>query len=170
MDRDHASSSSSASMPSNQPARSISIASKGSARIFSIAPCAFELEPWTVLESAHAQGLREGLDVPEVLHAHLGIEMALGHEVVASRALREDLANPIGHDIDRGGHGESRETLAPPSSDIGRKLLRARVLDSRLSQDPPAAWPPRPRSKGPLTSARTWPSTRACGVRGRGKA
>jgi len=72
-------------------------------------------------------------------HADTRVVGLLHQQVMAARGRRQDLADPVGGDLDRFLLGDHRKALATPSCDVGGDLRRIRELDPRLGKDPPAA-------------------------------
>src|SRR5579872_913132 len=70
------------------------------------------------VEAERLERARGWIGEPVVRDAVPRVELALRHAVVARVARRDDLANPIGHDVDGAHVPRARETLATPSREV----------------------------------------------------
>jgi hypothetical protein len=116
--------------------RSISTASKGSARTFLITVDP-EQKPGIVLATEHFQGALQRIEQPGVLDAAAGIDRQLARPVVTTGRGGEDLANPVRWHLE-GSFAGSLVALFTPAGKVGDQDLRIE-LNPRLVQDDPAS-------------------------------
>src|SRR5690606_13003451 len=94
--------------------------------------------PLTVVEDVGLEQAGDGVDEPVVGDAVAGVEADLVVAVVLGRGRGQDLADPVGDDVDGVevvGRGEARAT---PADDVGPDDVVRREADVDLAYDPPA--------------------------------
>jgi len=92
-----------------------------------------ELDPATRFESIRRERSRGEIDDPVVRHPDPRVVRLLYEQVMAARGGRQDLADPVGDDLDRLILGKRGETLAAPASDTGGDFEGPRQAVSLLS-------------------------------------
>ncbi len=79
--------------------------------------------------------------------AGTAVERQLAHAVQLRGGGREDLADPVGRELDEGGLGRLGQALPPPAGEVRDDDVGAQVKLG-LEQDPPAAGPAPAALKG----------------------
>jgi hypothetical protein len=91
--------------------------------------------------SVDLERARGWIDVPEVAHAVARVDGHLSDPIQSRCRRRQDLADPIGSQLQVRSFGQSGETLAPPTCEVRDQDVISEV-HLGLGQDPPAAGAP----------------------------
>src|SRR3990167_9026408 len=91
-----------------------------------------------VLQAVDFQGAGVGVHQPQVRHALAGVDGHLQGAVGAGGGRRQDLAGPVGGELEPGGFRQRGHAFTAPAGDIGDDDVAAQV-QLRFVENPPAA-------------------------------